>query len=139
MAGLPSWALMLKDRTWRQLTGSTTAESIYGAENLASIVKMVTVAPEVSNATDLITELARLQRIRISLGHSAATYDEGIAGLQAGATALTHVFNAMNSLHHRSPGLVGLIASPLAPFYSVIPDGIHVHPAALAMVQRANP
>lgn len=55
-----------------------------------------------------------------------------------GATALTHVFNAMAPLHHREPGLAGLMASGRC-FYSVIPDGIHLHPATLAMAFRTDP
>ena len=55
-----------------------------------------------------------------------------------GATALTHVFNAMAPLHHREPGLAGLMASGRC-FYSVIPDGIHLHPATLAVAFRTDP
>lgn len=55
-----------------------------------------------------------------------------------GATALTHVFNAMTPFHHREPGLAGLMASGRC-FYSVIPDRIHLHPATLAMAFRTDP
>ncbi|KAI9849035.1 MAG: hypothetical protein M1837_005926 [Sclerophora amabilis] len=116
-----------------------SAETVYGADNLQSSVKLVTLSPELPGALALVHSLCTDHDIRVSLGHSAADFETGAAGLEKGATALTHVFNAMNPLHHRIPGLVGLVASPLAPYYSVIPDGIHLHAATLAMAYRANP
>lgn len=99
---------------------------------------MVTLAPELEGAQTTVQGLASRQII-VSLGHSTATYDVGAAALGAGATMLTHVFNAMPPLHHRKPGLAGLIASEHAPFYSVIADGIHLHPAVVTMAFRSNP
>ncbi|KAA6415102.1 MAG: N-acetylglucosamine-6-phosphate deacetylase [Lasallia pustulata] len=112
---------------------------VYGESNIRSNIKMVTLAPELPGSLDLIRTLTRDHGIVVSLGHSAATYECGIEALRAGAQTLTHVFNAMNPLHHRTPGLAGLIASPAAPFYSLIPDGIHLHPATLTLAFRANP
>ncbi|KAI9820661.1 MAG: hypothetical protein M1827_005030 [Pycnora praestabilis] len=122
-----------------QIPELVSPASIYGEENLQGSIKLVTLAPELPGANHLISNLTRDYQIAVSLGHSAAEYDVGVEGLQAGATTLTHVFNAMNPLHHRTPGLAGLISSPSAPYYSVIPDGIHLHPATLAMAFRANP
>ena len=99
---------------------------------------MATVAPEVAGGLGLISELSG-QGIRVSLGHSAADYDIGLAGLHAGANMLTHVFNAMEPLHHRSPGLAGLMGSHNEPYYSIIADGIHVHPTVQTMAYRTNP
>lgn len=80
------------------------------------------------------------QKIRVSLGYSSATYEKGIEALSIGACSLTHVFNSTSPLHNRSPGLAGLIASPKqAPFYSLIPDGVNIHPAMVNMGYRANP
>lgn len=114
-------------------------EEAYGARNLESSVKLVTVAPELPGAASLISKLTHTYGNVVSLGHSAASYEEGTAALEAGATALTHVFNAMNPFHHRRPGLAGCVSSSHAPYYSVIADGIHLHPAALTTAYRADP
>ena len=116
--------------------------SIYGSSNLANI-KLATVAPELPSSTPLISALAA-QDIRVSLGHSNATYDQGVAALNAGATALTHTLNAMTPFHHREPGLAGLVTLPpsgdtKAPYYSLIADGHHLHPSVVSMLFRANP
>ena len=117
----------------------TSPESLYGSENLTSTIKLITLAPELPGSVALIGHLRETYpNIVISLGHSSATYDEGLAALSVGATALTHVFNAMAPLHHREPGLAGLMATGRC-FYSVIPDGIHLHPATLAMAFRTDP
>ncbi|KAL8666468.1 MAG: hypothetical protein Q9202_001491 [Teloschistes flavicans] len=104
----------------------------------ASAIKLITIAPELDGSIERIRELEE-RNIRVSLGHSAADFETGTAALKAGGKSLTHVFNAMNPLHHRMPGLAGLIASGECPYYSVIADGIHLHPATLAMAYRANP
>ncbi|KAI9873072.1 MAG: hypothetical protein M1830_000862, partial [Pleopsidium flavum] len=114
-------------------------EYVYGEHNLKSNIKLATLAPEFSGSFRLISSLTKDYGIVVSLGHSAADYDIGVSGINAGASALTHVFNAMNPFHHRKPGLAGLISSPSAPYYSVIPDGIHLHPATLTTAYRANP
>lgn len=118
---------------------SSPPSAVYGESNVRSNVKMVTLAPELPGSLELISTLTREYGIVVSLGHSAAAYDCGVEALRAGAQTLTHVFNAMNPLHHRTPGLAGLISSPEAPFYSLIPDGIHLHPATLTMAFHANP
>ena len=118
---------------------STSPESLYGSENLTSTLKLITLAPELPGSVALVGHLREnYPDIVISLGHSSATYEQGLATLDIGATALTHVFNAMAPLHHREPGLAGLTASGRC-FYSVIPDGIHLHPATLAMAFRTDP
>ncbi|KAL8803175.1 MAG: hypothetical protein Q9182_003347 [Xanthomendoza sp. 2 TL-2023] len=111
----------------------------YGDISNPSAIKLVTLAPELDGSTPLIKELTQKHSIRVSVGHSAASYDTGLSALHAGATMITHVFNAMNPLHHRSPGLAGLITSAESPYYSLIADGIHLHPATLTMAFRAHP
>ncbi|KAH7090453.1 hypothetical protein FB567DRAFT_626431 [Paraphoma chrysanthemicola] len=117
--------------------------SIYGATNLQNTIKLVTLAPELSGAPFLIKDLAA-QDIRVSMGHSTATYEDGLAGLYAGATCLTHTLNAMPSLGSRAPGLAGLISlprmhQPPTPYYTVIADGQHLHPSTVSLLHRANP
>jgi len=119
--------------------GQISLIQLYGQSNLQNIVKMITLAPELPGSTALIGQLQEeYPQIAISLGHSSATYEEGIAALELGARGLTHVFNAMAPLQHRSPGLAGLMTTGRC-FYSVIPDGIHLHPATLALCFRAEP
>ena len=117
----------------------TTPAYLYGNENLQDAVKLTTPAPELPGSAALIGHLQEeYPHITISLGHSAATYEDGLAAIQLGARALTHVFNAMSPLHHRDPGLAGLMATGKC-YYSVIPDGIHLHASVLTLCMRADP
>ncbi|EXJ64759.1 N-acetylglucosamine-6-phosphate deacetylase [Cladophialophora yegresii CBS 114405] len=112
---------------------------LYGDGSLREAVKLITLAPELPGAIALIGQLQEeYPHIVISLGHSSATYDEGIAAMQLGARALTHVFNAMNPLHHRLPGLAGLMSTGKC-HYSIILDGIHLHPSVVTLCMRTDP
>lgn len=112
---------------------------LYGDDNLKDAIKLITLAPELPGSTALIGQLQEeYPHIVISLGHSAATYEEGTAAVQLGARALTHVFNAMEPLHHRNPGLAGLMSSGKC-YYSIIPDGIHLHPSVATLCHRTDP
>ncbi|OCT44233.1 putative N-acetylglucosamine-6-phosphate deacetylase [Cladophialophora carrionii] len=112
---------------------------LYGDHSLREAVKLITLAPELPGATTLIGQLQEeYPHVVISLGHSTATYDEGIAALQLGARALTHAFNAMNPLHHRLPGLAGLMSTGKC-HYSIILDGIHLHPSVVTLCMRTDP
>lgn len=117
---------------------------VYGSLNLSSAIKLTTIAPELEGSEDLIKELT-VNGIKVSLGHSNATLQQGRSALAAGATALTHTLNAMSPLASREPGLAGLITEPIVsaaskkPFYSIIPDGHHLHPNVVALLHRANP
>lgn len=105
--------------------------------HLASpFVRLVTLAPELPGALDLVRHL-RENGITVSAGHSDATFDQACAGFDAGITWGTHLFNAMSPLEHRAPGLVGaLLSSQVA--CGLIVDGIHVHPAAVQTAWRAK-
>lgn len=116
-----------------------TAGDVYGEDNLSSSVKLVTLAPELAGSEALIGRLTR-DGIRVSLGHSSASYEQGVEAVRHGATAVTHVYNAMEPCHHRRPGLAGLMSSKeVEPYYSVIADGTHVHEAVVTAAYRANP
>ena len=95
-----------------------------------SPVILTTLAPELPGSLSLISSLAAAG-VRVSLGHTNSSYDEALAGLNAGATLLTHLYNQMTPFHHRSPGLLPLLSSSTPPFYSVIADGVHVSHEAL--------
>lgn len=98
-------------------------------------LRMVTLAPELDGALELIGPLRR-QGVIVALGHSDASYEEALAAIRAGANHATHLFNAMPSLHHRAPGLVGAALEAGIPC-ELINDGVHVHPAVVGVVTRA--
>eukprot|EP01062_Namystynia_karyoxenos_P063531 TRINITY_DN56335_c0_g1_i1.p1 TRINITY_DN56335_c0_g1~~TRINITY_DN56335_c0_g1_i1.p1 ORF type:complete len:431 (+),score=126.04 TRINITY_DN56335_c0_g1_i1:79-1293(+) len=101
---------------------------------------LVTLAPELPGAPELIREL-RKRGVAVAIGHSEATLHQARGGVDAGAVLLTHLFNAMPPFHHREPGVVGLLGEvhKVRPMFSLICDGVHVHPAAAAIAQRAHP
>jgi len=99
-------------------------------------VTMMTIAPELPGALDLIrTCVAR--GVTVSLGHSAATGEEARRGFDAGATAVTHLFNAMEPMSARSPGLAGAALSRPGIAVQVIADGVHVSEEMLRMTFAA--
>ncbi|MEZ0240974.1 MAG: N-acetylglucosamine-6-phosphate deacetylase [Chloroflexota bacterium] len=101
----------------------------------ATGVRMVTLAPELAGALDLVRELAAAGVV-VSAGHSSATWDEARAGFDAGIRSVTHLFNAMGPLDHRDPGLVGAALADPRVTVGLIADGIHVHPAMVELAQR---
>ena len=76
--------------------------------------------------------------IKVSLGHSGASYDEAAQASREGAITITHCFNNMVGLHHRAPGLPGAALSVDALFSEVIADGIHIHPAVVKIIGRCK-
>lgn len=117
-----------------------------------SNIKWTTLAPEHPGSDVLIKECVQ-NDIRVSLGHSNGTFDDGLKALDNGATALTHTLNGMSALHHRDPGLAGLITLPESdesstrsssttqqpPYYAILADGNHLHPNVATMLYRAAP
>jgi N-acetylglucosamine-6-phosphate deacetylase len=95
-------------------------------------VRLVTMAPELPGALDVI-ELLAAHGVVVSAGHSCASYAEANAGFAAGVRYGTHLFNAMPPLNHREPGLAGALLNSEATVSGIIPDGIHVHPAMVMM------
>jgi N-acetylglucosamine-6-phosphate deacetylase len=100
-------------------------------------IRVLTLAPEIDGHLALIPQLAAMG-IRVQLGHSAGTYEDGRAALQAGAAGFTHLFNGMSALHHREPGMAGA-ALAHAEYAEIIPDLQHVTPGALRAALRAIP
>ncbi len=98
-------------------------------------VRMVTLAPELPGALDVVRVLVA-NGIVVSAGHSAASYDEAVAGFEAGIRSVTHLFNAMSPLDHREPGLAGAALADDRVTIGLIPDGLHVHPAVVGLVRR---
>jgi N-acetylglucosamine-6-phosphate deacetylase len=119
-------------------TNAQTDGDFSGAEILTEIhaasgdVGIMTIAPEIDGAIDLIRQLAA-EGIWISLGHSGATYEEALEGIDAGARHATHLFNRMPPMNHRKPGLATAVLESEALTAEVVCDGVHVHPAVVKM------
>ena len=107
-------------------------------DRLADGLALMTIAPELPGALELIGRLAG-RGIAVSLGHSAADLETARAGYAAGARSTTHLFNAMTGIEHRAPGLAvaALEADPV--FVELIADGQHVHPALWPLIVRLKP
>lgn len=97
------------------------------------LVKFITVAPEVNGAIDFIREASK--SCCVSLGHTNCDYDTAIKGFEAGATHLTHLYNAMPSLLHRAPGLIAA-GVDFGAEAEIITDGIHSHPAMVRLAHK---
>ena len=102
-------------------------------EASGNTVRLLGVAPEQPGAPALIREASRT--CAVSVAHTAADYATAMRGYQSGATHTTHLFNGMNPLHHREPGVVGAAFDSHASA-ELICDGIHIHPAVVRMAFR---
>ena len=101
-------------------------------------LRVITIAPELPGALDLIASLAA-RGVAVSLGHSAATFDEARAGYSAGARTTTHLFNAMSGVEHRAPGLAVAALLDDDVYVELIADGIHVNRALWPLIARIKP
>lgn len=128
-------------------------DECYGASNLSPSkdpldgsplpprVKMITAAPERGAMSSLIPSLTS-RGIIFSMGHTEATYEEATLAVSRGCTMITHLFNAMRPLHHRNPGVFGVLGraeSQPRPSFGIIADGIHLHPTSVKIAFNAHP
>ena len=90
-------------------------------------LKMMTIAPEIKNGLEMVDALKK-NNIIPALGHTRATYQETKAGFRAGIQHVTHIFNAMPSLHHRNPGPLLAIFESDKVSAQIISDGVHLAP-----------
>lgn len=102
-------------------------------EDYEDIIRIITIAPEMPGALQII-EKCREIGIKVNMGHSDATYEQALNGKKAGATGITHIFNAMRPFHHRDPGLAGLGLLDSELYIEVIADGVHLHPRILELI-----
>ncbi len=100
-------------------------------------VRMLTIAPELDGALELIGE-ASSRGVCVSIGHSNADLAQAQRGIEAGARHATHTFNAMRRFDHRDPGLLGAILTDHTITADIIVDGIHVAPEAVDLFVRAK-
>ncbi|MBO0912440.1 MAG: N-acetylglucosamine-6-phosphate deacetylase [Acidobacteria bacterium] len=100
-------------------------------------VRMMTMAPELDCAEEVIAEAAK-RGVCVSIGHSDANLEQARRGIQAGARHATHTFNAMRALDHRDPGILGEVLTNREVSADVIADGIHVDPRIVDLLFRAK-
>ncbi|WP_069789810.1 N-acetylglucosamine-6-phosphate deacetylase [Cyanobacterium sp. IPPAS B-1200] len=105
--------------------------------NYENIIKIITLAPELDTKGDVIPYLTDLGVI-VSFGHSMATAEDAKRGFDQGASMVTHAFNAMPSLHHREPGMLGEAIARTGVYCGLIADGKHVTPTMLKVILRAS-
>ncbi len=98
-------------------------------------LRVVTIAPELPGALELIQRLAA-EGVIVSIGHSAATLDQALAGYRAGARSTTHLFNAMTGVDHKAPGVAVAALTQDGVYVELIADGNHVHPSLWLMITR---
>jgi len=131
----------------------TDLEDCYGVSNInptpdpatgsfrKPLIAKITAAPELGSMTKLIPEITA-RGIVYSVGHTEASYEDASFAVASGASMITHLFNAMRPLHHRNPGVFGVlgIAESLPrPYFGVIADGIHLHPTSVKIAYNAHP
>ena len=113
---------------------------VYGEENMPD-VKLVTIAPEIPGAMEAIKKLKH-DGVVTSIGHTLSSIEQGMCACRNGASKITHLFNAMNTFHHRDPGIVGLLGLESQKggiHYGIIPDGFHAHPSSVKIAYDAHP
>ena len=113
------------------------AEILGLIERHAADVGIVTLAPELEGGLALVRRLTQFG-VRVSLGHSGATFDEGQAAIAAGACHATHLFNRMPAMTHREPGVAGAVLASEEVAAELICDGHHVHQAFVRMTLGAK-
>lgn len=100
-------------------------------------IRIMTIAPELDGALEVIAEAARLG-VCVSMGHSDADLKSASAGVAAGARHATHAFNAMRPLDHRQPGIVGEVLTDPQLSADIIVDGIHLDPAIVQLFLKSK-
>ncbi len=100
-------------------------------------VRMMTIAPELPGAMEVIAEAAR-RKVCVSIGHSDAMIDAARDAVKAGASHATHTFNAMRPLDHREPGILGEVLTSERLSADIIADGIHLAPEIVQLFLQAK-
>ncbi|MBE6962195.1 MAG: N-acetylglucosamine-6-phosphate deacetylase [Ruminococcaceae bacterium] len=106
-------------------------------DGCGGLLRIVDIAPELPGAEAFIRQAAKL--CVVSVAHTDADYGEAEAAFAAGATHLTHLYNVMPPIHHRSPGVIGAASERENVVAELICDGEHVHPSAVRMAFRLFP
>jgi len=115
----PSWPATPDVETFRRLLDASAGK-----------LRLMTVAPELAGSAEVIRE-ALSAGVRVSVGHTDATYEVAREAFAAGASHVTHAFNAMRPFHHREPGPLGAALEADGVTVELIADGVHLHPATV--------
>jgi len=128
----------------RQMKGAMNADCLWPAtqQNWArladrgrGLIRMMTVAPELDGVLDVMQAAAR-SGVLLAIAHSKARYEDIELAIDNGLSQVTHMFNAMDPMHHRKPGIVTAALLKRELKIHLIADGIHVHPAVIALLYR---
>ena len=103
-------------------------------EGCGGLIRIVDVAPELPGSVEFIEKAKAL--CTVSVAHTDASYDEAKAAFDAGATHVTHLYNAMPGIHHRKPGVIPAAVEHEGVRAELICDGLHVHPASVRLAFR---
>ena len=106
-------------------------------DSCEGLIKIVDIAPELDGAVEFIKEACRL--CTVSLAHSECSYENAAHAFASGASQVTHIFNGMNGIHHRSPGIIPAAAERENIYAEIICDGIHVHPSVVRAAFKLFP
>lgn len=103
----------------------------------ADVIRLVTMAPEIDGGCEAIKRIRENCDVTVSVGHTDATFEQALEAIDAGATHITHLFNAQTPLHHRNPGVVGaaLLENVTA---ELIADTFHVHKGLFELLARVK-
>jgi N-acetylglucosamine-6-phosphate deacetylase len=124
-----------QDAAWMRVPSLDEVEALQRSSG--GMIRLITLAPEVPGALELIAAM-RGQGVAVAIGHSEASEDQMLAAVAAGATHVTHLFNAAAPLHHRAPGLVGTALTDDRLSVELIADGVHLHRRALDIALRCK-
>lgn len=102
------------------------------------VIALITLAPEIQGAIEFIKNVKANTDIVLSMGHTNATYEEAMEGVDKGVSHATHTFNAMSKLHHRDPGTVGAALISDEVKCEVIADNVHLHPAIYKLLVKTK-
>lgn len=106
-------------------------------EGYEDIIRLMTIAPEEDEGQAFIKRIKEKTDIRLSIGHSNATFEDAMAGIEAGCSHMTHFFNGMSPLNHRDPGCVGAgFSSDI--YVELITDTIHIHPGLFEYIIQSK-
>ena len=100
-------------------------------EGCGGLVKIVDIAPELPGAAEFVAKASKL--CTVSIAHTDSDYDHAKASIDAGVTHLTHLYNAMPGIHHRTPGVIPAAVENPNVQAEIIADGFHIHPAAVRL------
>lgn len=102
------------------------------------IIRLCTIAPEVEGGYEAIKKITSESSVKVSIGHTEATFEEAMEAFECGATQVTHLFNAQTALHHRKPGVVGAALTSDKAYTELIADTFHVSPGLYELIYKCK-